>query len=121
MLITSTIIISMVVQQKVQRQQSEWHGWKHRRQSDCLPECFNQKVQVNLKTIMKEDNTFFDTMDFLSPSSFKSYGSDFRISSFSSDENDLYTFDAVGCNEQTIISAGTIFPHMKRQEIARPS
>ena len=62
----------------------------------------------------EEDNTFFDTRDFLSSSSFKSSGSDFRTSSFSSDG------DGVGSSEDdidpSIKSIGCDYPHVKRRK-----
>ncbi|KAF2578156.1 hypothetical protein F2Q68_00002204 [Brassica cretica] len=62
----------------------------------------------------EEDNTFFDTRDFLSSSSFKSSGSDFRTSSFSSDG------DGFGSSEDdidpSIKSIGCDYPHVKRRK-----
>ncbi|KAG6388728.1 hypothetical protein SASPL_150160 [Salvia splendens] len=63
----------------------------------------------------EEDNTFFDTKDFLSSSSFKSNGSDFRTSSFSSDD-DLNTFESEDGIDHDIKSAGRNFPHLKRRK-----
>ncbi|KAK4387303.1 Oxysterol-binding protein-related protein 1C [Sesamum angolense] len=54
----------------------------------------NERVDAVEEDTDEEDNTFFDTRDFLSSSSFKSNGSDFRTSSFSSDDDELYAFDA---------------------------
>ncbi|KAL2538718.1 Oxysterol-binding protein-related protein 1C [Forsythia ovata] len=75
----------------------------------------NERVDAPEEDTDEEDNTFFDTRDFLSSSSFKSNGSDFRTSSFSSDD-DLYAFEADDCNEPAIISAGTNFPSVKRRK-----
>lgn len=62
----------------------------------------------------EEDNTFFDTRDFLSSGSFKSNGSDFRTSSFSSDD-DLNIFESEDVTDPDIKSAGRNFPHVKRR------
>ncbi|KAK9291524.1 hypothetical protein L1049_019472 [Liquidambar formosana] len=60
-----------------------------------------------------DDNAFFDTRDFLSSSSFKSSGSDFRRSSFDSDdEEDL---DSEDCADSSIRSVGTDYPHIRRR------
>lgn len=65
----------------------------------------------------EEENTFFDTRDFLSSSSFKSNGSDFRSSSFSSDDDDvLHDFEADDSIEPAIKTAGTNFDHVKRRK-----
>lgn len=64
-----------------------------------------------------DDTAFFDTRDFLSSSSsFKSNGSDCRVSSFSSDDDGLY---AVGSEEDvdpSIRSVGTNYPYVKRRK-----
>ncbi|XWS21585.1 hypothetical protein CRYUN_Cryun30bG0066900 [Craigia yunnanensis] len=46
----------------------------------------NERVDAAEEETDEDDHTFFDTRDFLSSSSFKSNGSDFRTSSFSSDD-----------------------------------
>lgn len=63
-----------------------------------------------------DDNTFFDTRDFLSSSSFKSNGSDFRSSSFSSDEKEPYAFEPDEDVDPSIRSAGANFPYVKRRK-----
>lgn len=64
----------------------------------------------------EEDNTFFDTRDFLSSSSFKSNGSDFRSSSFSSDDDELHDSEADDSIEPAIKAAGANFDHVKRRK-----
>ncbi|KAK4433675.1 Oxysterol-binding protein-related protein 1C [Sesamum alatum] len=76
----------------------------------------NERVDAVEEDTDEEDNTFFDTRDFLSSSSFKSNGSDFRTSSFSSDDDELYAFDAEGSIDPAIRSAGTSFPYVKRRK-----
>lgn len=63
----------------------------------------------------EEENTFFDTRDFLSSSSFKSNGSDLRSSSFSSDDDDEFN-EAEDNTEPGIKSAGTNIAHVKRRK-----
>ncbi|PKI57328.1 hypothetical protein CRG98_022273, partial [Punica granatum] len=49
----------------------------------------DERVDIAEEETDDEDHTFFDTRDFLSSSSFKSNGSDYRRSSFSSDDEGL--------------------------------
>ncbi|KAF9608471.1 hypothetical protein IFM89_009837 [Coptis chinensis] len=62
------------------------------------------------------DNTFFDTRDFLSSSSFRSTGSEFRRSSFDSDDEELYTFDSENGVEASIRDVGTSYPYVRRRK-----
>ncbi|KAF8411816.1 hypothetical protein HHK36_004375 [Tetracentron sinense] len=62
-----------------------------------------------------DDNTFFDTRDFLSSSSFKSSGSDFRRSSFDSDDEDL-AIDSEDGIDISIRSIGTNYPYVRRRK-----
>ncbi|KAJ4870607.1 Oxysterol-binding protein-related protein 1C [Raphanus sativus] len=61
----------------------------------------------------EEDNTFFDTRDFLSSSSFKSSGSDFRTSSFSSGDDGFGSEDDT---DPSIKCVGCDYPHVKRRK-----
>ncbi|QHN94064.1 oxysterol-binding protein-related protein 1C isoform X2 [Arachis ipaensis] len=63
-----------------------------------------------------EDNAFFDTRDFLSSSSFKSNGSDYRVSSFSSDDDGFYAFESEDDVDPAIRSVGSNYPHVKRRK-----
>ncbi|GAV76220.1 PH domain-containing protein/Oxysterol_BP domain-containing protein [Cephalotus follicularis] len=63
-----------------------------------------------------EDNTFFDTRDFLSSSSFKSNGSDFRTSSFTSDEEGLHAVESEEDIDPSIKSVGMNYPYVKRRK-----
>ncbi|KAK4481280.1 hypothetical protein RD792_012165 [Penstemon davidsonii] len=76
----------------------------------------NERVDPAEEDTDEEDNNFFDTKDFLSTSSFRSNGSDFRASSFSSDDDELYAFEAEDNTDPAIRSAGTNFPHVKRRK-----
>ncbi|KAL2231957.1 UNVERIFIED_CONTAM: Oxysterol-binding protein-related protein 1C [Sesamum indicum] len=75
----------------------------------------NERVDVAEEDTDEEDNTFFDTRDFLSSGSFKSSGSDFRTSSFSSDDNEDCAFESEDGIDPSIKSAGTNFPYVKRR------
>ncbi|TKY56202.1 Oxysterol-binding protein-related protein 1C [Spatholobus suberectus] len=64
-----------------------------------------------------DDAAFFDTRDFLSSSnSFKSNGSDFRVSSFSSDDEGLYAVESEEDVDPSIRSVGTNYPYVKRRK-----
>ncbi|KAL3845566.1 hypothetical protein ACJIZ3_002969 [Penstemon smallii] len=76
----------------------------------------NERVDMGDEDTDEEDNTFFDTRDFLSSSSFRSNGSDFRSSSFSSDDDELYAFEADVSIDAAIKTAGTSFPYVKRRK-----
>lgn len=75
----------------------------------------NERVDAAEEETDDDDNTFFDTQDFLSSSSFKSTGSDFRISSFSSDDDDFYAVESEDGTDPSIISVGKNYPHVKRR------
>ncbi|XP_048331317.2 oxysterol-binding protein-related protein 1C isoform X2 [Ziziphus jujuba] len=76
----------------------------------------NERVDAAEEETDDEENTFFDTRDFLSSSSFKSNGSDFRISSFSSDEDGIYAVESEDDIDPSIRSVGTNYPHVKRRK-----
>lgn len=61
----------------------------------------------------EEDIAFFDTQDYLPSNSFRSRGSDYLTSSFSSDEEISSEVDAI---DPSIRSAGTTFPKVKRRK-----
>ncbi|KAI4337771.1 hypothetical protein L6164_016147 [Bauhinia variegata] len=63
-----------------------------------------------------DDNAFFDTRDFLSSSSFKSNGSDYRVSSFSSDGEGLYAVESEEDVDPSFRSIGTNHPYVKRRK-----
>lgn len=75
----------------------------------------NERVDAADEETDDEENTFFDTRDFLSSSSFKSNGSDYRISSFSSDDEGLCTVESEEEVDPSIRSVGTSYPYVKRR------
>lgn len=62
----------------------------------------------------EDDNAFYDTRDFLSSSSFRSSGSDYRTSSLSSDD-EIYSDSGDGV-DPSIKYGGTKFPSAKRRK-----
>lgn len=60
-----------------------------------------------------DDNVFFDTRDILSSSSFKSNGSDYRVSSFSSDNDAFESEEDIDPSTRYI---GTNHPFVKRRK-----
>ncbi|XWS25198.1 hypothetical protein CRYUN_Cryun27aG0049200 [Craigia yunnanensis] len=75
----------------------------------------NERVDAAEEETDEDDHTFFDTRDFLSSSSFKSNGSDFRTSSFSSNDEGLNTVDSEDDIDPYIKSVGSNFPYIKRR------
>ncbi|PON67794.1 Oxysterol-binding protein [Trema orientale] len=76
----------------------------------------NERVDAAEEETDDEENTFFDTRDFLSSSSFKSNASDYRISSFSSDDDGLYAVESEDDIDPAIRSVGTNYPYVKRRK-----
>ncbi|XP_073286003.1 oxysterol-binding protein-related protein 1C-like [Primulina huaijiensis] len=104
-----------------QRQLKEVRASSRSRQDKCSEnasqsEDENEIVDAAEEDTDEEDNTFFDTRDFLSSSSFKSSGSDFRTSSFSSDDIELYAFEVEDNIDPAIKSAGTNLPYIRRRK-----
>ncbi|KAG6707338.1 hypothetical protein I3842_06G025800 [Carya illinoinensis] len=75
----------------------------------------NERVAAAEEETDDEENTFFDTRDFLSSSSFKSIGSDLRVSSFSSDDGGI-AIEPEDDVDPSIRSVGTNYPHIKRRK-----
>ncbi|KAK8597219.1 hypothetical protein V6N12_065692 [Hibiscus sabdariffa] len=75
----------------------------------------NERVDAAEEETDEDDHNFFDTRDFLSSSSFKSNGSDFRTSSFSSDDG-FNAFDSEDDIDPCIRSVGSNFPYIKRRK-----
>ncbi|XP_019417292.1 PREDICTED: oxysterol-binding protein-related protein 1C-like [Lupinus angustifolius] len=63
-----------------------------------------------------DENAFFDTRDFLSSSSFRSNGSDYRLSSLSSDSEGIYAFESEDVVDPSITTAVTNYPRVKRRK-----
>lgn len=76
----------------------------------------NERVDAADEETDDEDNTFFDTRDFLSSSSFKSNASDYRISSFSSDDDDVYAIESEDDIDPSIKAARVTYPYVKRRK-----
>ncbi|XP_062146317.1 oxysterol-binding protein-related protein 1C isoform X2 [Alnus glutinosa] len=76
----------------------------------------NERVDAAEEETDEEENTFFDTRDFLSSSSFKSNSSDFRASSFSSDDEGLCAVESEDDIDPSIKSAGKNYPYVKRRK-----
>ncbi|MBA0810152.1 hypothetical protein Gohar_002169, partial [Gossypium harknessii] len=75
----------------------------------------NERVDAAEEETDEDEHNFFDTRDFLSSSSFKSNGSDFRTSSFSSDDG-LNGFDSEDDIDPYVKSVGSNFPYIKRRK-----
>ena len=76
----------------------------------------NERIDAAEEETDEDDHTFFDTRDFLSSSSFKSNGSDFRTSSLSSDDEGLNAVDFEDYINPYIKSVGSNFPYIKRRK-----
>ncbi|KAG8633054.1 oxysterol-binding protein-related protein 1C isoform X1 [Manihot esculenta] len=76
----------------------------------------NERVDAAEEETDDYDNTFFDTRDFLSSASFKSSGSDFRTSSFSSDEEGLCAPELEDDIDPSMRSVGKDYPYVKRRK-----
>ncbi|KAB2617177.1 oxysterol-binding protein-related protein 1C [Pyrus ussuriensis x Pyrus communis] len=75
----------------------------------------NERVDAAEEETDEEDNAFFDTRDFLSSSSFKSNGSEYRISSVSSDDEGINAIEPEDGLDPSMGSVGTNFPLVKRR------
>lgn len=76
----------------------------------------NERVDGAEDETDEDENTFFDTRDFLSSSSLKSNGSDFRTSSFSSDDESLQIVESEDDIDASIRFVGTNYPYIKRRK-----
>ncbi|KDO80772.1 hypothetical protein CISIN_1g0036641mg, partial [Citrus sinensis] len=76
----------------------------------------NERVDGVEDETDEDENTFFDTRDFLSSSSLRSNGSDFRSSSFSSDEESLQIVESENDIDASIRFVGTNYPYIKRRK-----
>ncbi|CAA0840844.1 Oxysterol-binding protein-related protein 1C [Striga hermonthica] len=76
----------------------------------------NERIDVAEEDTDEEDNAFFDTRDFLSSGSRKSNESEFRTSSFSSDDDEFHAFEAEDDIDPAIKCAGKNFSHIKRRK-----
>ncbi|CAL9115797.1 unnamed protein product [Musa acuminata var. zebrina] len=76
----------------------------------------NERPDAAEEETDEEDNTFFDTRDFLSSSSFKSTESDFHRSEFDSDDENDYGVDSVGASDSSMKSVEPNYPNVRRRE-----
>ncbi|KAJ8762923.1 hypothetical protein K2173_023052 [Erythroxylum novogranatense] len=76
----------------------------------------NERVDAAEEETDDDENTFFDTRDFLSSGSFKSNGSDFRTSSFSSDDDGLRAVESEDDVDPSIRAVGANYPYVKRRK-----
>eukprot|EP00258_Populus_trichocarpa_P035169 XP_024451188.1 oxysterol-binding protein-related protein 1C isoform X1 [Populus trichocarpa] len=76
----------------------------------------NERVDAAEEETDDEENTFFDTRDFLSSGSFKSNESGFRTSSFSSDDEGFFSLESEDCIDPSIRSVGSNYPYIKRRK-----
>lgn len=111
----NTLVDESQRQLKEQGDSSRLRQDKYSEGSGSESEDDNERVDAAEEETDDDDNTFFDTRDFLSSSSFKSTGSDFRISSFSSDDDDFYAVESEDGTDPSIISVGKNYPHVKRR------
>ncbi|RWV87845.1 hypothetical protein BHE74_00043354, partial [Ensete ventricosum] len=76
----------------------------------------NERPDAAEEETDEEDNTFFDTRDFLSSSSFKSTESDFHRSEFDSDDENDYGVGSVGASDSSMKSVEPNYPNVTRRE-----
>ncbi|KAL9394433.1 hypothetical protein Peur_013718 [Populus x canadensis] len=76
----------------------------------------NERVDGAEEETDDDENTFFDTRDFLSSGSFKSNESDFRPSSFSSDDEGFFALESEDGIDPLIRSVGSNYPYIKRRK-----
>ncbi|WOL01133.1 oxysterol-binding protein-related protein 1C isoform X1 [Canna indica] len=76
----------------------------------------NERPDAAEEDTDEEDNTFFETRDFLSSSSFKSTESDFHRSEFDSDDDDDYGVGSMDASDSSMKSVGFNFPYVRRRK-----
>ncbi|GAB2273358.1 hypothetical protein Dimus_008157 [Dionaea muscipula] len=79
----------------------------------------NERVDAAEEQTDDDENAFFDTHDFLSSSSFRSNGSDLRISLVSSEDEEIHTVESEDEIDPSIKSVGAKLPSSEEmKEIA---
>ncbi|GAB2283811.1 hypothetical protein Dimus_018298 [Dionaea muscipula] len=79
----------------------------------------NERVDAAEEETDDDENAFFDTHDFLSSSSFRSNGSDLRISLISSEDEEIHTVESEDEIDPSIKSFGAKLPSSEEtKEIA---
>ncbi|KAB5557151.1 hypothetical protein DKX38_008060 [Salix brachista] len=76
----------------------------------------NERVDGAEEETDDDENVFFDTRDFLSSGSFKSIESDFRTSSFSSDDEGFFALESEDGIDPLIRCVGSNHPYIKRRK-----
>uniref|UniRef100_A0A6N2LTV4 PH domain-containing protein n=2 Tax=Salix TaxID=40685 RepID=A0A6N2LTV4_SALVM len=76
----------------------------------------NERVDGAEEETDDDENVFFDTHDFLSSGSFKSIESDFRTSSFSSDDEGFLALESEDGIDPLIRCVGSNHPYIKRRK-----
>ncbi|KMT20008.1 hypothetical protein BVRB_1g000290 [Beta vulgaris subsp. vulgaris] len=103
--------------QKQSKEQGASSSTKQDKSSEATPsDSDNDRADAAEEDTDEDENAFFDTRDFLSSSSFKSNGSDLRISSFSSDDDAFHAFESEEDIESSIKDAVANFPYVKRRK-----
>ncbi|KAJ8647301.1 hypothetical protein MRB53_000324 [Persea americana] len=116
---TEKVDLENTVVDENQRMLKEKHGDASRlrndRSSDGSPsesDEDNERHDAAEEETDDEDHAFFDTRDFLSSSSFRSSGSDYRRSSFDSDDDDFYA----NGGDASMKSVGFTYPYVQRRK-----
>ncbi|XP_021846168.1 oxysterol-binding protein-related protein 1C isoform X1 [Spinacia oleracea] len=105
--------------QKQSKEQGSTSKPKQDKSSEATPsdsDDDNDRADAAEEDTDEDENTFFETRDFLSSSSFKSSGSDLRISSFSSDDDDFHAAESEEDIDHSIKDAVADFPYVKRRK-----
>ncbi|KAF5740290.1 oxysterol-binding protein-related protein 1C isoform X1 [Tripterygium wilfordii] len=76
----------------------------------------NERVDAAEEETDDEDNTFFETRDFLSSSSFRSNGSDLQTLSFSTDDDGLWAMESDDDIDPSMKSVRRNYPYVKRRK-----
>ncbi|KAK9713825.1 hypothetical protein RND81_06G053800 [Saponaria officinalis] len=105
------------------RRQSKEQGGSSRPKQDKFSEAspsdsddVNERGDAEEDDTDEDENNFFDTQDMLSSSSFKSGGSDFKISSVSSDDSGPHNSESDEDIDPAIKGVGSTFPLVKRRK-----
>ncbi|KAL9245526.1 hypothetical protein vseg_019169 [Gypsophila vaccaria] len=105
------------------RRQSKEQGassrHKHNKSSEASPsdsDDVNDRGDAVEEDSDEDEDDFFDTQDFLSSSSFKGSGSDFRTSSFSSDDSSPHSAESDEDIDPAIKDVGSTFPLVRRRK-----
>ncbi|GMH21828.1 hypothetical protein Nepgr_023671 [Nepenthes gracilis] len=112
----NTVVDESQKQSKQQGASSRSRQDKYSETSASESDDDNERVDAAEEETDDDANTFFDTQDFLSSNSFKRNGSDLRISSVSSEDEELYIVKSNDIIDPSIGSVGANFPFVKRRK-----